>query len=81
MIVFYLDIDYDIEHNQENIKPIEPNCICPRMKSSKTPNTKLNWNTIQCITRIQENNRCTFRCEIAKKLKKGEIFAGHDRTK
>ena len=64
-----LDIDYDIERNQENIKPIKPNVVCPKMKSSKTSNNIPNWNISQCIMRIEESNKCTFRCEVAKKIK------------
>lgn len=62
------DIDFDNERNQEYLKPLESNIICPKMKTSGKPNNRKNWNTIQCVIRINENNRCTFRCEIAKKI-------------
>jgi hypothetical protein len=66
---YQTDVDYDLERNQENIRPLKQNVICPKMKSNGTPNNKKNWNTIQCIERIRSKNSCIKQCPIAKKIK------------
>lgn len=62
-------IDFDNERNQEYICPLCHDIICPMLKSNGTENNILNWNISQCIIRIAENNRCTFRCPVAIKLR------------
>ena len=64
-----VEITEIVRPNEENIKPVKYNVICPKLKSNGKPNNKLNWNTKWCLDRIRYNYRCTFRCPIAKRIK------------
>ena len=42
---------------------IMPNVQCPKVNSDR-----LNWNTEQCILRIEEDNPCVYGCDVSRKI-------------
>jgi len=50
------------------LRSIPSDRIVPNMHCPKVDGDGLNWNTAQCILRIDENNACVYGCPISKKI-------------